>query len=70
MQTVLSTGLVVFKQNSSKQAKAEYIAMSSALHKVIPLMTLMKELHTIFPVHINNQTSSVKSMRKINPQLE
>jgi hypothetical protein len=34
-------------------AKAEYIAMSSALHKVKPLMTLMKELHTIFPVHIN-----------------
>jgi hypothetical protein len=34
-------------------AEAEYIAMSSALHKVIPLMMLMKELHTIFPVHIN-----------------
>jgi hypothetical protein len=34
-------------------AKAEYIAMSFALCKVIPLMTLMKELHTIFPVHIN-----------------
>jgi hypothetical protein len=34
-------------------AKTEYIAMSSALRKVIPLMTLMKELHTIFPVHIN-----------------
>jgi hypothetical protein len=33
-------------------AKAEYIAMSSALHGVIPLITLMKELHTIFPVHI------------------
>ncbi len=27
--------------------------MSSALCKMIPLMTLMKELHTIFPVHIN-----------------
>jgi hypothetical protein len=27
--------------------------MSSALRKVIPLMTLMTELHTIFPVHIN-----------------
>jgi hypothetical protein len=34
-------------------AKAEYIAMTSALCKVIPLMTLMKELHTIFPVHIS-----------------
>jgi hypothetical protein len=27
--------------------------MSSALRKVLPLMALMKELHTIFPVHIN-----------------
>jgi hypothetical protein len=27
--------------------------MSFALCEVIPLMTLMKELHTIFPVHIN-----------------
>jgi hypothetical protein len=34
-------------------AEAEYIAMSSALREVIPLMTLMKELHNIFPVHIN-----------------
>jgi hypothetical protein len=33
--------------------KAKYIAMTSALRKVIPLMTLMKELHAIFPVHIN-----------------
>jgi hypothetical protein len=34
-------------------AEAEYMAMSSAFRKVIPLKTLMKELHTIFPVHIN-----------------
>jgi hypothetical protein len=34
-------------------AKAENIAMSSALREVIPLMTLMKKLPTIFPVHIN-----------------
>ncbi len=34
-------------------AKAEYIAMSSVLCKVIPLMTLMKELHIVFPAHIN-----------------
>jgi hypothetical protein len=51
-------------------AEAEYIAMSSALRKVIPLMTLMKELHTIFPVHISKPTSSVKSIKIINPQLE
>jgi hypothetical protein len=36
-------------------AKAEYIAMSSVLRKVIPLMKLMKELHTIFPVHIKTK---------------
>jgi hypothetical protein len=36
-----------------RTVKAEYIAMSSALGKVIPLMTLMKELHTNFPVHTN-----------------
>jgi hypothetical protein len=34
-------------------AEAEYIEMTSALHKVISVMTLMKELHTIFPVQIN-----------------
>ncbi len=34
-------------------AKAEYITMSSALWKLIPLTTLMKELHTVFPVYIN-----------------
>ncbi len=34
-------------------AKTEYIAMLSVLRNVIPLMTLMKELHTIFQVHIN-----------------
>jgi hypothetical protein len=51
-------------------AEAEYIAMSSALHKVIPLMTLMKELHTSFQCTLTNQTSSVKSMRIINTQLE
>ncbi len=34
-------------------AKSEYIAMSSAICEVIPLMRLIKELHTIFPVHIH-----------------
>jgi hypothetical protein len=32
-----------------------FIAMSSALRKVISLMTLMKQLHIIFLVHINKQ---------------
>ncbi len=40
-------------------AELEYIAILSVLCEVIPLMTLMKNLHTIFPVHIKNQTSSV-----------
>ena len=50
--------------------EAEYIAMSSALREVIPLMALRKELHTIFPVHINKPNFFVKSTRIINPQLE
>ncbi len=33
-------------------AEAEYIALSSALREVIPLMTLLQELHLVFPVHI------------------
>jgi hypothetical protein len=33
-------------------AEAEYIALSQALREVIPLMTLMEEIHKIFPVHI------------------
>ncbi len=37
-------------------AEAEYIAMSSALREVIPLMTLMIELQNTFPVHKTNQT--------------
>jgi len=34
-------------------AEAEYIALSQSLREVIPLMTLMKELHGVFPIHIN-----------------
>ena len=33
-------------------AEAEYIAFSQVLREVIPLMTLMEEIHLIFPVHI------------------
>ncbi len=51
-------------------AKAEYIAMSSALHKVIPLMALMKELHTILPVQINKPNFFCKVYEDYNPQLE
>jgi hypothetical protein len=38
-------------------AEAEYIALLSALHEVIPLMTLLKELHLVFPVHTNKTTT-------------
>ena len=34
-------------------AEAEYIALSQALREVIPLMTLMEELHKVFPVHVS-----------------
>jgi len=38
---------------SLSTAEAEYIALSQALREVIPLMTLMKELYGVFPIHIN-----------------
>ncbi len=31
-------------------AEAEYIALSSSLHEVIPLMTVMDELNEVFPL--------------------
>ena len=33
-------------------AKAEYIALSQSLRDVIPLITLIKEINTVFPVHV------------------
>jgi hypothetical protein len=63
-------------------AEAEYIAMSSALREVIPLMTFMKELHAIFPVHIrkpnffckvhedNESTIIMAKSDKFTPQTE
>ena len=33
-----------------QQAKAEYIALSSSLHEVIPLMTVMDELNEVYPL--------------------
>ena len=33
-------------------AEAEYIALSQALREVIPLMSLLEELHKIFPLHL------------------
>jgi hypothetical protein len=34
-------------------AEAEYIALSSALRQVLPLMTLMEEIHNVIPMHIS-----------------
>ena len=31
-------------------AEAKYIVLTSALHKVIPLMTIMKEINRVFPL--------------------
>ena len=40
--------------------EAEYIALSSSLQEEITLITLMKELHRIFPVHITQPTFHCK----------
>ena len=34
-------------------AEAEYIALSSALREVLPLMTMMEEINKVFKLHIN-----------------
>ena len=37
-------------------AEAEYIALSQSLRDVIPLITLLKEINTVFPVHVKTPT--------------
>ena len=39
-----------FKQIYLSTAEAEYIALSQALREVIPLMSLMEEINTTFPI--------------------
>ena len=34
-------------------AEAEYIALSTSMRQVIPLMTMMEEIHAVFPIHIS-----------------
>ena len=41
-------------------AKAEYIAMSQALRKTLPIMGLMKEVSVVFPLHIPEPKFVVK----------
>ena len=37
---------------SLSTAEDEYISLSSALREVLPLMTMMEEIHEVFPLHI------------------
>jgi hypothetical protein len=37
-------------------AGAEYIALSQSLRDVIPLLTLLKEINKVFPVHVKTPT--------------
>jgi hypothetical protein len=37
-------------------AEAEYIALSQSLRDIIPLITLLKEINKVFPVHVKNPT--------------
>ena len=37
-------------------AKAKYIALLQALHDLIPLITLLKKVNAVFPVHVNTPT--------------
>jgi hypothetical protein len=37
-------------------AEAEYIAFSQSLRDIIPLITLLKEINKVFPVHVKTPT--------------
>ena len=41
-------------------AEAEYIALSQSLRDVIPLITLLKEINKVFPVHVKTPTFMCK----------
>ena len=41
-------------------AEAEYIALSQSLREVLPLITLMEEIHPVFPVHIKTPNFKCK----------
>ena len=43
-RSILQTGIAF------STAEAEYIALSTALRQVIPLMKMMKEIHAVFPM--------------------
>ncbi len=54
---MLSTGFVIKYADCpiywSSKPEAEYIALSSALCEVIPMMTVMDELNKVFPLQMN-----------------
>jgi hypothetical protein len=41
-------------------AEAEYIALSQSLRDIIPLITLLKEINKVFPVHVKTPTFMCK----------
>ena len=47
-------------------AEAEYIALSSALRQVLPLMTMTGEINELFPLLISNLIFFAKYMKTIN----
>ena len=46
-RSTLQTGIAL------STAEAEYIALSTALRQVIPLMKIMGEIQAVFPIHIS-----------------
>jgi hypothetical protein len=58
-QTALFFGFWVSRLQTKialSTADAKYIALSQALRDVIPLITLLKEVNTVFPVHVKTPT--------------
>ena len=47
-------------------AEAEYMALSSALRQVLPLMTMMEEINEVFPLLISKPNFFEKYMKTIN----
>ena len=45
---------------SLSTAESEYIAMSQALRETLPIMSLMKEINVVFPLHIPEPKFVVK----------
>ena len=57
-------------ENALSTAEAEYIALSSALRQVLPLMTMMEEIDTVFPLILTNLILYAKCMKITNLALK